>query len=55
MITEAKQAEIILQNNQADMIIIAREMLRNPYLPLVWARELEEVIEWPFQCARAKM
>lgn len=55
MITEAKQAENILQNDQADMIMIAREMLRNPYLPLAWARELEDTIEWPSQYLRAKM
>ena len=55
MITEAKQAETILQNEQADMIMIAREMLRNPYLPLIWARELEESIGWPPQYLRAKL
>ena len=55
MITEAKQAESILQNGQADMIMIAREMLRNPYLPLIWARELEESIGWPPQYVRAKL
>jgi 2,4-dienoyl-CoA reductase-like NADH-dependent reductase (Old Yellow Enzyme family) len=55
MITEAGQAENILQNDQADMIMIAREMLRNPYLPLTWARELEDTIEWPSQYLRAKV
>jgi len=55
MITEAKQAETILQNDQADMIMIAREMLRNPYLPLSWARELDESIGWPPQYVRAKL
>jgi 2,4-dienoyl-CoA reductase-like NADH-dependent reductase (Old Yellow Enzyme family) len=55
MITEAKQAENILQKGQADMIIIAREMLRNPYLPLNWAREMDESIEWPAQYLRARL
>ena len=55
MITEAKQAENILQNDQADMIIIAREMLRDPYLPLHWAKVLEEDIHWPQQYQRAKV
>ncbi len=31
MITEAQQAESILEKEQADLIIIARELLRNPY------------------------
>lgn len=55
MITEAKQAENILQNDQADMIIIAREMLRDPYLPLHWAKILEEDKQWPPQYQRAKV
>lgn len=55
MITGAKQAETIIQNDQADLIIIAREMLRNPYLPLNWAREMDEAIEWPPQYLRAKL
>ncbi|MEP7376596.1 MAG: NADPH dehydrogenase NamA [Chitinophagaceae bacterium] len=55
MITEAKQAENILQNHQADLIIIAREMLRDPYLPLHWVKILEEDIHWPQQYQRAKV
>lgn len=55
MITEARQAESILQKGQADMIIIAREMLRNPYLPLNWAREMDEAVVWPSQYLRAKL
>jgi 2,4-dienoyl-CoA reductase-like NADH-dependent reductase (Old Yellow Enzyme family) len=55
MITEARQAENILQNDEADMIIIAREMLRDPYLPFHWARELEDDIRWPQQYQRAKV
>ena len=53
MITGAKQAENILQNDQADMIMIAREMLRDPYLPLHWAKELDDNIDWPQQYHRA--
>jgi 2,4-dienoyl-CoA reductase-like NADH-dependent reductase (Old Yellow Enzyme family) len=55
MITDSRQAETILQNGQADMIMIARAMLRNPYLPLVWARELDEPVAWPNQYERAKL
>ncbi len=40
MITEAHQAETILRSGQADMVFLAREMLRDPYWPARAAREL---------------
>jgi 2,4-dienoyl-CoA reductase-like NADH-dependent reductase (Old Yellow Enzyme family) len=54
MITTAIQAETILINGDADMIIMAREMLRQPYFPLQAAHELKEKIEWPVQYERAR-
>jgi 2,4-dienoyl-CoA reductase-like NADH-dependent reductase (Old Yellow Enzyme family) len=54
MITTAQQAEDILQNGQADLIIMAREMLRDPYFPLHAAKELGVDVEWPEQYGRAK-
>ena len=54
IITEAKQAEDILQNKQADLIFIARELLRDPYWPLHAARELGVDVPWPNQYLRAK-
>ncbi|MGO4772910.1 NADH:flavin oxidoreductase/NADH oxidase [Flavobacterium sp. W22_SRS_FK3] len=54
LITEAEQAEEILNNNQADLILFARESLRNPNLPLDFANELNDDIEWPKQYERAK-
>ncbi|MGE5382402.1 MAG: NADPH dehydrogenase NamA [Omnitrophica WOR_2 bacterium] len=54
LITSAHQAEEILQNNQADMIFFARELLRNPYFALNASKELEEKISWPSQYLRAK-
>ena len=53
MITSAVQAEHILVNGQADAVIIAREMLRDPYWPLRAARELGQPISWPVQYLRA--
>ena len=53
IITSAKQAESILQEDRADLIIIAREMLRNPYFPLRAAQELGVDISWPVQYLRA--
>lgn len=54
LITEAKQSEEILQNGEADLIIMARELLRDPYFPLHAAHELGEDIAWPIQYERAK-
>lgn len=55
LITHAVQAEEILNNNQADLILFARESLRNPNLPLDFARDLNEDIQWPKQYERAKI
>jgi 2,4-dienoyl-CoA reductase-like NADH-dependent reductase (Old Yellow Enzyme family) len=54
-ITEAKQAEEILAREQADLILIARESLRDPYFPLHAAHALGEDIEWPLQYKRARL
>lgn len=54
LITEAAQAESILQEGKADLITMAREFLRDPYFPLHAADELDDEIAWPDQYARAK-
>lgn len=54
LITEARQAEDILQKGQADLILIARESLRDPYFALNAAKLLGDNIEWPLQYLRAK-
>jgi 2,4-dienoyl-CoA reductase-like NADH-dependent reductase (Old Yellow Enzyme family) len=53
MITSAAQAEHILATGQADAVIMAREMLRDPYWPLRAAQELGQAISWPVQYLRA--
>ncbi len=54
MITDAKQAEEILQNGEADTILMAREFLRDPYFPFTAAKELGEEIDYiPKQYGRA--
>jgi 2,4-dienoyl-CoA reductase-like NADH-dependent reductase (Old Yellow Enzyme family) len=55
MITGAAQAEEILNKGEADLIIMAREFLRDPYFPLRAAGELGDDIKWPLQYERAKM
>jgi len=54
LITNASQAEEILENGDADLIFLARELLRNPYFPLEAAKELGYEIDWPKQYERAK-
>jgi 2,4-dienoyl-CoA reductase-like NADH-dependent reductase (Old Yellow Enzyme family) len=53
MITAAAQAEHILVTGQADAVIIARELLRDPYWPLRAGRELGQAASWPVQYLRA--
>ena len=53
MITNPVQAEHIIQTQQADAVIMAREFLRDPYWPLRAARELQRPIAWPVQYLRA--
>ncbi len=54
LITTARDAEDILQAGQADLIFLARQLLRDPYFPLHAAKELGADITWPVQYDRAK-
>jgi 2,4-dienoyl-CoA reductase-like NADH-dependent reductase (Old Yellow Enzyme family) len=53
MITDAAQAEHILRTGQADLVLLARELLREPYWPLLAAKELGDTASWPAQYLRA--
>jgi len=53
-ITDAKQAEQILQSGQVDVILIGRASLRDPYWPLRAASELGVEVNWPEQYERGK-
>ncbi len=54
MITSPQQADTIIRTGQADMVMLARELLRQPYWPLLAARELGRSAPWPKQYERAK-
>jgi 2,4-dienoyl-CoA reductase-like NADH-dependent reductase (Old Yellow Enzyme family) len=54
LITTVRQAETILQEEKADLVLFARELLRNPYFPLNAARELDLDVPWPVQYLRSK-
>jgi 2,4-dienoyl-CoA reductase-like NADH-dependent reductase (Old Yellow Enzyme family) len=53
MITAPAQADHIIRTGQADLAIIAREFLRDPYWPLHAARDLGHPAPWPVQYLRA--
>ena len=53
MITSPAQAEHILRTGQADVVLLARELLRTPYWALEAAQELGDEISWPPQYLRA--
>lgn len=54
LVTDAAQAETIIANGDADVVMMARELLRNPYFPLQAAAELNSSVAWPVQYERAK-
>ena len=54
LITTAQQAEDIIANGQADLIFLARQLLREPYFPFHAAHDLGVDIPWPPQYDRAK-
>ncbi len=54
LITDANHAEEILENEHADLIFLAREILRNPYFAVQSAWENGEENFYPHQYLRAK-
>ena len=53
LITSPEQAEAILRDGKADLVLMAREFLRNPYWPLDAARAAGYPLAWPAQYLRA--
>jgi 2,4-dienoyl-CoA reductase-like NADH-dependent reductase (Old Yellow Enzyme family) len=53
LIREPAQAEAVLASGKADLVLLAREMLRDPYWPLHAARGLGVDLRWPDQYLRA--
>ena len=54
LITTPAEAETIVASGQADLVLLAREFLREPYFPLFAAQDLGAEVEWPAQYERAK-
>jgi 2,4-dienoyl-CoA reductase-like NADH-dependent reductase (Old Yellow Enzyme family) len=53
LITDPAQANAIIANGEADIVLLAREMLRDPYWAVHAAATLEEPASWPVQYLRA--
>jgi 2,4-dienoyl-CoA reductase-like NADH-dependent reductase (Old Yellow Enzyme family) len=53
LITDPAQADAIVRSGQADCVLLAREMLRDPYWPLHAAQALRHQVPWPVQYGRA--
>ncbi|UXY16659.1 NADH:flavin oxidoreductase/NADH oxidase [Chitiniphilus purpureus] len=53
LITEPAQADHVVRTGQADLVLIGRELLRDPYWPLHAAQALRQPVAWPNQYLRA--
>lgn len=53
MITDPAQADHIIRTGQADLVMLARQLLRDPYWPLAAAKALGVTTSWPAQYLRA--
>ncbi|MGD1095088.1 MAG: NADH:flavin oxidoreductase/NADH oxidase [Bryobacteraceae bacterium] len=54
MITDPTQANEIITSGKADLVFLAREMLREPYWALKAGRALGHELKWPVQYERGK-
>jgi 2,4-dienoyl-CoA reductase-like NADH-dependent reductase (Old Yellow Enzyme family) len=48
-ITEVHHADEVITGGDADLVFLARELLRDPYWVLKAQHELEEETDWPIQ------
>ncbi|MEW8978396.1 MAG: NADH:flavin oxidoreductase/NADH oxidase [Symbiobacterium sp.] len=55
LITAPQQADAVLRSGQADVVLLGRELLRNPYFPLAAAHALGHEVVWPEPYVRGKL
>ncbi|MBY0575200.1 MAG: NADH:flavin oxidoreductase/NADH oxidase [Gallionellaceae bacterium] len=53
LVTSPEQADHIIRTGQADIVLLGREILRDPYWPLHAAQSLGQTVSWPLQYLRA--
>ncbi len=54
LITDPAQADHVVRTGQADLVLLGRQLLREPHWPLRAARELGQDVSWPVQYLRGK-
>lgn len=54
MITDAAQSDEIISSGRADVVILARQLLRDPYFALRAGKQLGADVAWPLQYQRAQ-
>jgi 2,4-dienoyl-CoA reductase-like NADH-dependent reductase (Old Yellow Enzyme family) len=54
MLTSPEQCDHVIRTGQADVVLLARELLRDPHFPLRAAQALGHEGPWPRQYQRAK-
>ena len=54
LLTDAQQADHLIAEGKADIVLLARQLLREPYFPLHAANSLQADLSWPVQYERAK-
>lgn len=54
LITSPELADSIVRTGQADVVLLGRELLRNPYFPLAAAHRLGREVAWPEPYVRGK-
>jgi len=54
LLTDPAQAEAVVAGGKADIVLLARQMLRDPYWPLHAAMALGDEVPWPVQYLRAR-
>jgi len=54
LITDPAHADTIIRDGDADVVLLAREMLRQPHWPLSAAHALGVEGPWPAQYLRAR-
>ena len=54
LVTEPEQADAIVRDGQADVVLLARADLRHPYWPLLAGKKLGAEAPWPPQYLRAR-
>ncbi len=54
LVTDPREADAVIRDGRADLVLLGRAMLRDPYWPVRAARALGQDVAWPVQYGRAR-